>query len=62
MHILYIDNVEYRPGCNWPHIAMVSLLYDPTVYYTNEEFTINTKQEVDILAKVEVPQVLITAR
>jgi hypothetical protein len=48
MHILYNDNVEYRSGRNWSHITMVSLLYDPAVYYTNEEFKIKTEQEEDM--------------
>jgi hypothetical protein len=48
---------------NHSHLVfMVTLLYDPAVYYTNEEFKIKTKQEVDVQAKVEVPQVHIIAR
>jgi hypothetical protein len=40
---------------------MVSLLYDLPIYYTNEEFKIKTKWEVDVQAKVEVPQIHIIA-
>ncbi|CAB4005601.1 Hypothetical predicted protein [Paramuricea clavata] len=48
---------------NHSHLVfMVTLLYDPAVYYTNEEFKIKTKQEVNVQAKVEVPQVHIIAR
>ena len=43
-------------------VFMVSCIYDPAVYYTNDEYQQKTGIKEDIQAKVESPEVYIIAR
>jgi hypothetical protein len=48
---------------NHSHLVfMVSCLYDPAIYYTNEEYLKMTNIKEDVQARVESPEVYIVAR
>ena len=49
-------------NCRQPWIFSVTCLYDPAVFYTNEEYKVKTGKNVNIQKEIERPELHIIAR